>query len=66
MAHSPQVIYGLSLTLIYYHNHHMQKQRTDLVTHVIGANKPNDDQSSLIIQSLPLFLYLHHQYLNHA
>jgi hypothetical protein len=61
-----QIIYGLSLTLIYYHNHHTQKQHTDMVTCVIGANKLNDHWSPLIIQSLPPFLYSHHQYLNHT
>jgi hypothetical protein len=37
-----QIIYGISLTLIYYHNHHMQRQHMDVVTHVVGENKLND------------------------
>jgi hypothetical protein len=57
-----KIIYGLSLVLIYYHNHHMQKQCMGLVTRVIGANKLNNHQPPLIIQSLPSFLYSHHQY----
>jgi hypothetical protein len=35
------------------------KQHMDMVTHVIGANKLNNHQSLLIIQSLSPFLYLH-------
>jgi hypothetical protein len=58
-THCHKIIYGLSLTLIYYHNHHMQKQRADVATCVIGANKLNVHRSPLIIQSLPPFFYSH-------